>query len=336
MKVLPLALLAIVAFLSSSAFLSQAQSGGIIVTFPILRGDVEKIVGGNIQVSSLVPPGVDPHEYQLSPSDYSTLKSSVLIISTLHTGFEQQIDSMERSGELKAAYIAIPEIPGIKYRIIPNNGIKNPHMPIYDPNNYLLFISNLTGTLDSLYPNMSATFNSNYEKVRSDIEQLISNYEGKLNETAVASVPEVQYAVEWTGIKIIRFLVVDEEVGAQPQDLQIIENSLANGTAKIAVVAGNYDPSSGSWVPDSSYDRSLVDLASKYGAKVVYVPSVSGNMSIADSLHLIVEELYGENSTSQVQGNNSSITTYAVGAAFAIAIAVAGAILYRRGKHEVA
>ncbi|MEM0179654.1 MAG: zinc ABC transporter substrate-binding protein, partial [Fervidicoccaceae archaeon] len=184
-----------------STLTSSGQGEKIVVTFPILQGDVERIVNGSIEVVSLVKPGVDPHDYQLSPSDAESLKSSSLIISTLHTYMENQIDSMIKSGEIKAKYLVIPQINGIQYEINPNNGIWNPHMPVYDPRNYLLFIANLTQTLDEMYPNMSAVFNAEYNKVRQQINQLLSEYEGRASGYAVASSPEVQYAVEWTGIK---------------------------------------------------------------------------------------------------------------------------------------
>jgi len=313
---------------------ASAQSGGIITTFPILKGDVEKITNGTIPVESLVKPGVDPHDYQLTPQDVSTLKSASLIVSTLHTYAEEQIDQMIRSGEIKAAYIAIPEIRGIKYDVIPNSGIQNPHMPIYDPNNYLLFVENLTDTLKDLYPNLSQVFESQYQSVKTEINKLIENYGGKFNEVAVGSSPEVQYAVEWTGIKILRFLVLDSDIGVQPQDANLIESYLSNGTAKVVVVLGTYLHGNSSWVPYSQADAWLVGMASKYGARVIYVPTPSGNLSIFDSLHLIAEEISSPSSATNAHLENGSDVSYILAAVLAVVVVIIAVVSYMKGRRR--
>jgi len=331
LSVLSLLALMAIAPLSISA---SAQSGGIITTFPILKGDVEKITNGTIPVESLVKPGVDPHDYQLTPQDVSTLKSASLIVSTLHTYAEEQIDQMIRSGEIKAAYIAIPEIRGIKYDVIPNSGIQNPHMPIYDPNNYLLFVENLTDTLKDLYPNLSQVFESQYQSVKTEINKLIENYGGKFNEVAVGSSPEVQYAVEWTGIKILRFLVLDSDIGVQPQDANLIESYLSNGTAKVVVVLGTYLHGNSSWVPYSQADAWLVGMASKYGARVIYVPTPSGNLSIFDSLHLIAEEISSPSSATNAHLENGSDVSYILAAVLAVVVVIIAVVSYMKGRRR--
>jgi zinc/manganese transport system substrate-binding protein len=313
---------------------ASAESGRIITTFPILKGDVEKITNGTIPVESLVKPGVDPHDYQLTPQDVSTLKSASLIVSTLHTYAEEQIDQMIRMGEIKAAYIAIPEIRGIKYDVIPNSGIQNPHMPIYDPNNYLLFVENLTDTLKELYPNLSQVFESQYQSVKTEINKLIENYGGKFNEVAVGSSPEVQYAVEWTGIKILRFLVLDSDIGVQPQDANLIESYLSNGTAKVVVVLGTYLPGNSSWVPYSQADAWLAGMASKYGARVIYVPTPSGNLSIFDSLHLIAEEISSPSSATNAHLENGSDVSYILAAVLAVVVVIIAVVSYMKGRRK--
>jgi len=331
LSVLSLLALMAIAPLSISA---SAESGRIITTFPILKGDVEKITNGTIPVESLVKPGVDPHDYQLTPQDVSTLKSASLIVSTLHTYAEEQIDQMIRMGEIKAAYIAIPEIRGIKYDVIPNSGIQNPHMPIYDPNNYLLFVENLTDTLKELYPNLSQVFESQYQSVKTEINKLIENYGGKFNEVAVGSSPEVQYAVEWTGIKILRFLVLDSDIGVQPQDANLIESYLSNGTAKVVVVLGTYLPGNSSWVPYSQADAWLAGMASKYGARVIYVPTPSGNLSIFDSLHLIAEEISSPSSATNAHLENGSDVSYILAAVLAVVVVIIAVVSYMKGRRK--
>jgi len=207
-------------------------------------------------------------------------------------------------------------------------------MPIYDPNNYLLFVENLTDTLKDLYPNLSQVFESQYQSVKTEINKLIENYGGKFNEVAVGSSPEVQYAVEWTGIKILRFLVLDSDIGVQPQDANLIESYLSNGTAKVVVVLGTYLHGNSSWVPYSQADAWLAGMASKYGARVIYVPTPSGNLSIFDSLHLIAEEISSPSSATNAHLENGSDVSYILAAVLAVAVVIIAVVSYMKGRRR--
>jgi len=62
----------------------------VVVTFSYLKPDVERLLCNGV-VYAIAQVGVDPHEYQLKPSDIDVLKNADIIVSTAHTHFELDI-----------------------------------------------------------------------------------------------------------------------------------------------------------------------------------------------------------------------------------------------------
>ncbi len=214
----------------------------IVVSFPSIADDVKHLVCRDDEVVSLAPPGVDPHEYQLTPQDVEMLKRADVVISTGHTPFEARIRQLVESGEIGAKLIEIPRIPGMKILRNPVTGVPNYHMPIYDPHNYALFIDYLAQVLSSLRPECAAHYRSRAEAIVNEVQQLIEQAP-KLSVTAVAANPMLQYAVNWLGIDV-RYLIVREH-GAQaiPSDVERAEEALG-GIARVAVIMVPRDPAS--------------------------------------------------------------------------------------------
>ncbi|HEW63879.1 MAG TPA: hypothetical protein ENO39_02315 [Fervidicoccus fontis] len=286
---------------------TQNQTQGFIVTtFPSLVDDVKLITGNYFTVVSIVPPGVDPHDYSLTPQDVDILKNATLIISTLHAPVEVQIDNYFKSGLLHSYYIAIPNITGIVFVNNPNNGLPDPHMPIYDPNNYLKFLYNLTLTVSEIDPSHKQYYMQNYENISNQVESLIEKYEGKYRGTAVASTPEAVYAINWLGFNVTRLLLTEEEASVSPQDVNTITSMIKNGTANAVAILVSFPPQNGSVSPYSQYDSRLYNIYTTYKKGfLLEVPSPVTGGSILSKLQFIVAQLSSYNNTSNYTSNSS-------------------------------
>ncbi len=132
------------------------QSPLILTTFPGIDQDLESLLAGcKVNIEHLVPSGVDPHDYQLKPSDYEKINSALLIISTGHTPFEHQIKDI--AGD---KVVEIPEIPGLILYTLPSGAV-NLHMPIYDPHNYIKYIEYVSNVIESKIPECSSIIEQN-------------------------------------------------------------------------------------------------------------------------------------------------------------------------------
>lgn len=259
---------------------SSESTTFIIVTAPPLKGDVERVVCTGDIVISLVPPGVDIHEYQLSISNLELLKKASLIVSTGHTSFELKIKELVERGELSAILLNTLEIPGLKLSKNPVTGQLNYHMPVKDPVNYVLFISRLVEDLASLNPEKAECYYSNYIKLIRELYTSVLVYRGDYTGLAIVDSPHSQYYVEWIGFKVVWMLKYEEDVPVTTKSLEVFREFLANNSVKVVFVAEDF--------PHYSF---IVEEASKYNVLVVKIPSPTSNVSILDGLKQVVEQL---------------------------------------------
>ena len=252
-------------------------SGGtglyIVVTFSNLVEDVKQIACSSDRVDYIAPPNIDPHEYQLTPSDISKLRDADIIISTSHTHFELEIKELKDKGVIKADLIEIPSISNISIRNNPVTKQPNYHMVIYDPYNYIVFINALRDKLVELNPNCREHY---VEASRSVINMVLKTISEtpRLNTTAVADKPFIQYGVEWIGVKIVYFLVKEHDLPVSQNDLVIIEEYLKNNSVDLVVISH----------PKDKYGEWLESTGLKYGKPVLYVPSPLVNEAIPSKL----------------------------------------------------
>lgn len=253
----------------------------IVTTFPNLVYDLKQIVCENDIVKSIAPPGVDPHEYQLTPQDIELLHKADIIVSTGHAPFEIDIREKTLSRELKGYLVEIPRIPGIHILDNPMTGQPNYHMIIYDPMNYRVFIENVTSILVKLNPYCKETYESNARKVIQRINELVSRT-SRIYVDAVADTPLTQYAISWTGIRIKYLILKEHDTPASPKDIQNIVRDIESGYIRLAIVV---DP------PKSKASEQLLSIVEEYGLPVIKVPSPLSSGSILQKLEYISSQV---------------------------------------------
>jgi len=276
------------------SYSSNSAGLTIVATFPNLVDDINLIKCDLDKVYSLLPPSIDPHDYSLRPEDVELLKQADLIISTAHTHFELRINELRNRGDLKAVIIEIPKIPGIKLLQNPSTRLPNLHMPIYDPNNYLIFLRNLTNTLKHLNPACAETYEARYKLVEENITKLLSNVK-RLSLRGVGVKPVVQYAVTWVGINITDFLIPEEDVSPTPTTVSKIEELIKRGHVDVIVLTAEED----------AYVNYLRSLGTQYGMPVLVVPLPFTEGSVISKLEKVVEQLTNievSSSTAQAPG----------------------------------
>jgi len=282
-----------------------AQNSGLLIvtTFDNLKYDVQQLVAPGDRVVSIVPPGVDPHSYSLKPRDIELLKKADIIVSTGHVTFEKQIEKMVKDGMIKAYLIEIPGIPGLKILDNPVTGEPNLHMPIYDPYNYIVFIIKITSILIKLRPSMENIYMEHMKNIVDELLQLMSKA-GELNGYGVGESPPVQYAVDWLGLKIKYLAMIQPGVPAPPSILEKIRYDAERHIIKYVVVIKN---------STSSAHNLLIDIAEKYGLKIIYVPSPTSPTSMLVKIEYIVKEINNETGPAtitnrEVEGGPAGIT----------------------------
>lgn len=260
----------------------EAREGlRIVVTFSSLVEDVKALLCEGDEVLALVPSGIDPHEYSLTPQDVEKLKSSDLIVSTAHAPFELRIHELVKSGEISARLLELSEVAGLIILENPATGQPNYHGILLDPRNYASFVRNLSGTLSNLRPTCAAVYSEKASAILSRLDELVSKAP-RLNVAAVAVGPLAQYAVEWMGVRVKYLLVREHDLPAMPEDLAAAERALATGEAALVIVVKGAE--------DTPAGAKALELAEKYGKPVIYVPTELEPGSFLSKIAEVVEE----------------------------------------------
>lgn len=250
-------------FYASSKGMIERKGLLIVVTFPSLEGDVEALACQGDVVESLVPPGIDPHTYSLRPSDMELLREADLIVSTGHTPVELRIRELVASGELKARLLDITELKGVRVYVNPVTGKPNYHSILYDPNNYIIFVETLSEILSDLRPSCAQHYNLTATSIVEGVLEAVKRVP-RMDVTAVADNPIVQYAVEWAGIHIELVLVAEEGLPPTPALVEKARALLSTGNASLVVVVEG---------KPGKASLTLAQMAREYGVKVLEVPS---------------------------------------------------------------
>lgn len=299
-----IAYLLIIALISAVSPLPVNSEGlrslRVVTTFPGLTYDVGNLVCGSDVVESLLPPGVDPHEYSLTPGDIEKLESADLIVSTGHTGFEINIEELWRAGVLKGVLVNILEIPGLTVVVNPSTGQPDYHMPTYYPLNYLLFVRNISQTLVALNPTEASCYMEKARNIAEKVADLFTTAP-RLRGVAVGDLPYTVYVAKWLGLDLIGLLVKEEGLPTTPEEVSIFRSLMANGSVSYVLVT-----SYGSDNPTASHQ--LEDWARLYGVKIIELYSETYPNSMLDKYNFILEQMSNTSSSNPPSPTSTTIS----------------------------
>ncbi|MEM1595631.1 MAG: zinc ABC transporter substrate-binding protein [Desulfurococcaceae archaeon] len=253
---------------------SNEKQLNIVVTFNYFKPDVEKLICSG-KLYSLIPPGIDPHEYQLKPSDIELLKKSDLIISTGHTSFELKIRDLVNNGEITAKLIDLTEIQGIKYLENPVTGRLNYHMPINDPINYMVFITSLYKTLIEIDSANLKCYTERYLDIINSVAINILQQRDTLTGKTIVDKPHAQYYAEWLGLHVLWIIKPEEEYQVTPGDIAKLRELTRYGDVKVVFVTRP---------GDSPESKLLLELANENSLPVIWVNNPSNESGVYYSL----------------------------------------------------
>ncbi len=153
-------------FLASCSQASTSSQGSlnILASTTFLADIAQNVAGHRAQVTSLVPVGADPHEYQTAPSDVTKITASnVLILNGVE--YEHFIKPLlDNAGGQR---LVITASDGLEARMMPdetNTGqlAGDPHMWL-DPNRVVRYVENIRDGLIKSDPHGADVYKTNAE-----------------------------------------------------------------------------------------------------------------------------------------------------------------------------
>ncbi|KUH34315.1 ABC transporter substrate-binding protein [Thermococcus celericrescens] len=192
----------------------------IVTSIAPIASIVQDAFGDSVDVVYIIPPGADPHEYQLTASQIELLRKADVIVTTGgHLPVEKKIAELKEEGTITGEALFLDDYKREGFRYLPEhwyNDKDNPHGIWLDPTNALAVAKATEKALESVDPVHSDVYESEYRSFEERVNAIVEAYQalaGK-NHTAVIQMPSDQYAIEWLGIKAVASIKPEEEVPA--------------------------------------------------------------------------------------------------------------------------
>lgn len=217
-----MALILIIFLISPLSFTLAQEKPLVITSIAPIAEIVREAFGESVQVEYLVPPGVDPHQYQLTPEQIEKIQKADVIVTIGHLPAEEKIGELEKEGILKGEVLGIEDYQRYGFRYLPErwyNNKYNPHGIWLDPYNALAIAEATKEALKTRYSGQNI-FEAQYSLFKAKVETIILAYQ-KMNlseKQAIIELPSQQYALEWMGIEVIASIKPEEEIPAKSVD----------------------------------------------------------------------------------------------------------------------
>lgn len=135
----------------------------VIVATSSQTADFVRFIGGDaVKVYSVVKPGVDPHEYEPTPADLTTIRTAAVVV-TNGVGLEPWF------AKVRAAS------PPTGVVVIASDGVVlrsgDPHV-WHDPANAKIMVTSIAAALGKALPDKNATFTANLTAYIAQLDQL--------------------------------------------------------------------------------------------------------------------------------------------------------------------
>lgn len=201
---------------------TQAQQPKVVATTSMIADITQNIGGDYVEVISLVPIGGDPHLYDPIPQDAVKIAEAQLILKNGLTLEGWLNEFIENSGT-KAATLTVTD--GIKPLVSSQyENAADPHAWM-NALHGITYAENIKNALTQLLPNLQTELQVNFEKYKTDLEELDASIKEK-----IATIPEeqrilitshdaFQYYGQHYGIRLEAVLGTSTDAEAQTSDI---------------------------------------------------------------------------------------------------------------------
>lgn len=159
----------------------------VVATTDIMCDLTQEIAQNTIDLTCLINPGTDPHLYQPKPEDRQAIENAKLILYAGYD-FEPGLIKLIQATKNPASKIAVNEVAVPNPEPFEEDGktVPDPHV-WHDAKNGIRIVETIRSNLEKLAPSNAALYNSNAEKLTSELRQVDTWIK-----TQVATIPPTQ------------------------------------------------------------------------------------------------------------------------------------------------
>jgi manganese/zinc/iron transport system substrate-binding protein len=237
----------------------------VVATTPQIAEAVRLIGGNEVEVKTLVAPGLDPHTYKATPSDVEALKmADVIFISGLH--LEAQMERvLKAQGARKAVVIVSDGIP--RSELLPDPEIKGQFDPHFwhDISLWRKAVDTVKTTLIKTRKADSKTFEANamaYDKTLSELDADLGREIARIPRSSrvlVTTHDAFSYFARRYGFQVDNVQGVNTESEASVADVRRVSDFLVSRNVSAMFLESS---------TPSRYAQAVIEAAAAKGKKV--------------------------------------------------------------------
>lgn len=222
----------------------------VVATTSILADVVSRVGGNQVYVTTLVPPGVNEHEYQPSPRDIAAVSDAALVFE-VGLGLEEFMNTIIRNAAGEVNVITVSD--GISAKAF--DGGHNEHTSVdphvwLDPANVIIWTENIAAALSTLDPANRTTYQANSQAYITELKALDEWIAAETD-----SVPQQRrlivtdhmlfgYFAEKYGFTVVGAIIPSYSSLAEPsaQELAALEDAIRQYYVKVILVGNTVNP----------------------------------------------------------------------------------------------
>lgn len=229
----------------------------VVATTSILADVVSRVGGNLVSVTTLVPPGVNEHEYQPSPRDIAAVSDAALVFE-VGLGLEQFMDAIIRNASDDITPIEVSSGISAQELLIPHDAntaeqqhehTTDPHVWL-DPANVIVWTENIAAALSARDPAGSGTYQANAAAYIAELKALdewIRSETARIPQEKRLIVTDhmlFNYFAEKYGFTVVGALIPSYSSLAQPsaQEIAALEDAIRQYNVRVILVGNTVNP----------------------------------------------------------------------------------------------
>ena len=244
----------------------------VVATTAQIGALVQEAAGDLVELTVLIPAGVDPHDFEVTPDDMRVIGDADLILKNgigLDDFLDENIDSAGGDAEIVVVTTGIDPIEGghahDEDKHEEDHGEFDPHV-WHEPANAQVMVDNIVAALASADPDHAATYEEYGESYKQVLEETDAEIQALLeeipaeNRKLVTTHDAFGYFIQAYDFEFIGAVIPNVSTGSEPSAQEIAELSeiIRDEDVKAIFAEETVDP------------RIAEQLASDTGVEIVY------------------------------------------------------------------
>lgn len=215
---------AVLLFAVVLALPARAERLQVVTTFTIIADMARNVAGEVADVTSLIPPGAEVHNFQPTPSDIRAAGNADLVLWN-GLGLEAWFERFFRNLRDVPAAVVTEGIVPVPIASGPYTGQPNPHAWM-SPSDALVYVENIRSALAAADPTNAEVYTANAAAYSAEIEALATPIRARLAEVAperrwlATSEGAFSYLARDFGLNEVYIWPINEDATGTPQQIR--------------------------------------------------------------------------------------------------------------------